>query len=157
MPQPTTYHSSPRPNHSGVCLRRATTMTANLPVDSVWNQKTRRLCCLLSRCPLVISSCQLVAASPLVALSWLHQLVVTLPLIIRLLCHPLVLLSRQLVVASPLLVLSLLRLLDLSSRQLAIALPLDMPPSCRLVAPPHVPTCRNCFSDMTNIASKKGR
>ena len=145
VPQPTTYHSSPAPNRSGFCSRQATTMTATMPVDSVWNRKTRRVCHLSTRCPLVISSCQLVATSPIVVLSWSDQLVVALPLIILLLCHPLVLLSCQLVVASPLLVLSLLRPLDLSSRQLVVALPLGMPPSCRLVAPPYVPTCRSCF------------
>ena len=145
VPQPTTYQSSPTPNCSGFCLRQAMTMTATLPVDSVWNRKTRRLGHLSLRCPLVISSCQLVALSPLVVLSWSHRLVVALPLIILSLCHPLALLLRQLVVASPLLVLSLLRPLFLSSRQLVIALPLDMPPSCCPVAPPYVPTCCNCF------------
>ncbi len=143
-------------NRSGFCLRlrQATAMTATLPADSVWNRKTRRVCHLSSRCPLVVSSCQLVAASPLVVLSWSHQLVVALPLVIlSLVCHPLVLLSRQLVVASPLLVLSLLRPL------VPISWSLHCLSTCHpLVVSLHHPMCRHVvvvFSDTKNIASKK--
>jgi len=67
------------------------------------------LCRLSSRRPSVVSSCQLVVASPLFILS---------------LRRPLVDLSRQLVVASPLAVLSLRRPLVVLSRQLVVALPL---------------------------------
>ena len=67
------------------------------------------MCRLLSRRLSVVSSCQLVVASPLVVLS---------------LRRPLVILSRQLVVASPLAVLSLRRPLVVLSRQLVVALPL---------------------------------
>ena len=68
-------------------------------------QKTTRLCHLLSRRPLVTSSCQLVVASPFVVLS---------------LCRPLVILSRKLVVALPLTVLSLRHPLVLSLCQLFV-------------------------------------
>ena len=74
-------------NCSGLCLIQAMTMTATMPVNSVWVRKTTRLCCLLLRRPLVVSSCQLVVASPLIILSLLL---------------PLVALSCQLVVALPL-------------------------------------------------------
>ena len=106
-------------------------MAATLPIDSVWSRKTTRLCRHSSRRPLVVSSCQLVFASPLVVLS---------------MRCPLVVLSRQLVVA----LLSTCRTsllshrlssssrcapchpLILSSRRLVVASPLDAPPSHRL-------------------------
>ena len=71
-----------------------------------------RLCCLSSRRPGVILSCQLVVAIPLVVLS---------------LRHPLIILSRQLVVASPLVNLSLCCPLVVLSRQLLHCL---LPSSC---------------------------
>jgi hypothetical protein len=79
-----------------------------------------------SRCaaPLVISSRQLVVASPLLVL---------------LLCRPPVVLPHQLGLASPLVFLLLRRPLVLSSRWLVVALPLDAPPTCLLVAPPYHP------------------
>jgi hypothetical protein len=52
------------------------TIAATLPVDSVWTRKTTSLCHLLSSHPSVISSCQLVVALPLVALSLCRPLLV---------------------------------------------------------------------------------
>ena len=102
-------------------------MAATLPVNSVWTRKTTRLCCLSSRRPLVVSSCQLVVASPLVVLS-LHR--------------PLVILTRQLVVALPLAVFLLRRPFVLSSRRLVVVSPLDAPPSRPLV----ISSCRLLLS-----------
>jgi hypothetical protein len=65
-------------------------MAATSPVYSIWTRKSTKLCRLLSHRPQVISSSQLVDASPLVVLS---------------LCRPLVILLRQLVVASSLAIL----------------------------------------------------
>ena len=83
-------------------------MAATLPIASVWTPTSMRLCCLSSRRPGVVSSCQLVVASPLVVPSLRRplvvlsrQLVVALPLAVLSLRHPLVNLSHQLVVASP--------------------------------------------------------
>ena len=50
-------------------LNTSMTMAATLPAYSVWTRKTTRLCPLLSCCPRVVSSYQLVVASPLVVLS----------------------------------------------------------------------------------------
>ena len=99
-------------------------MAATLPIASVWTPTSTRLCCLMSRHPLVISSCQLVITLPLVIPS-LHpplvillcQLVVTSPLAVLSLHRPLVVLLRQLVVALPLAILSLYHSLINSSRQ----------------------------------------
>jgi hypothetical protein len=139
----TACDSTPTQNRSGFHLIRATTMTATLPVNSVWTRKTKRLCRLLSRHPpLVASSCQLVVASPLVVLSLCyplvvlsHQLVVALPLAIVSLRHPLVLLLCQLVVTLPILILLLCHPLVLSSRRLVVVSPVDAAPSrCLIVS-----------------------
>ncbi len=53
-------------------------MAATSPVNSVWTGKSTRLCCLSSRRPDVLLSCQLVVASPLVVLSLHCPLVVLL-------------------------------------------------------------------------------
>ncbi len=103
---------------------------------------------LLSRHPLVILSCQLVVAEPLVILSLCrhlvnlsHQLVVASPLLILSLLCPLVILSRQLVVTFPLAVLLLRHPLVNSLHQLVVASPLlvlslrPVPPSHPLVGP----------------------
>jgi len=84
-------------------------MAVTLPIDFVWSRTTTRLCHLSSRRPGVVSSCQLVVASPLVVPS---------------LRRPLVVLSRQLVVALPLTVLSSRCPLVVLSHQLVVALPL---------------------------------
>jgi hypothetical protein len=124
-------------------------MAATSPIDSVWSLKATRLCHLSSRRPGVVSSCQLVVASPLVGSSLCHplivlscQLVVALPLAILSLCCPLVVVLRQLVVALPLAVLSLRHPLVNSSRQLlVVASPLlilslrPALPSSLLIAP----------------------
>jgi hypothetical protein len=68
-----------------------------------------------------------------------HQLVVASPLLVLSLCRPPVILSHQLVLASPLAVLSLRRPLVLSSCRLVVASPLDAPPTCPLVVPPSHP------------------
>ncbi len=92
-------------------------------------------CCTswLPQCLLLSSPC----AAPLVIS--LRQLVVALPLLVFLLCHPPIVSSHQLVLASPLVVLLLHRPLVLSSRRLVFAPPLDAPPTCPLVAPPSHP------------------
>ncbi len=94
-------------------------MAATLPINSVWTRKTTRLCCLSSRRPGVVLSCQLVVASPLVVLS--------LP-------RPLIVLSRQLVVASPLTILSLHCPLVVLSCQQVVA-QLVAPACCPITSP----------------------
>ena len=135
----TTY---PTNNYSGLCSIRAMTMAASMPVDSVWTQKTKRLCC-------VFLLCQLVVALPLVILLLRHPLVIlsrrlvaALPLeappscrLAVLSCHPLIVSLRQLVVTTSLVVLSFCRPLVLSSCWLVVALPLFVPPSSPLVVP----------------------
>jgi hypothetical protein len=64
--------SSPTHNRAGLHWTQAITMAATLPIDSDWSRRTMRLCCHSSCRPLVVFSCQLVAASPLVVLS-LHR------------------------------------------------------------------------------------
>ena len=135
----TTY---PTNNYSGLCSIQAMTMAASMPVDSVWTQKTKRLCCvfllcqlvvalplviLLLRHPLVVLSRRLVAASPLEAPPSCRLAV--------LLCHPLIVSWRQLVVTTSLIVLSFCCPLVLSSCWLVVALPLFVPPSSPLVVP----------------------
>jgi len=51
---------------------------ANQPINSVWSRKTTKLCHLSSHSPRVISSCQLVFASPVVVLSLPRPLAVLL-------------------------------------------------------------------------------
>ncbi len=58
----TTCDSSQTKKKSVFCSILVKTMVTTLPVDSVWTRKTMRLCRLLSRRPLVTSSCQLVVA-----------------------------------------------------------------------------------------------
>ena len=111
-----------------------------------------RLCRLLSHRPHVVSSCQLVVASPLVILSLCHLSLSCLPVgccivscrpLVALPSCPLVLLSRRLVATSPLLVLLLLhRPLTLSLCRLVVASPLGTPPSRHLV----VSLCRLLLS-----------
>ncbi len=125
-------------------------MAATSPITSVWTptSTSKRLCCLSSCHPGVVSSCQLVVAPslvvpslccPLVILS--RQLVVASPLPVFPLCHPLIVFLRQLVVALPLAVLSLRHPLVNSSSQLVAASPLlvlsvrPTPPSRPLVTP----------------------
>ena len=112
-------------------LNTSMTMAATSPVDSAWTQKTMRFCCLLSRRPGVVLSCQLVVASPLAVLSLCRPLVVLLrqqvvapPLVILSLCCPLVVLLCQLVVALPLVVLSLCLPLINLLHQLVVTSPL---------------------------------
>jgi hypothetical protein len=112
-------------------LNTSITMAATSPVDSVWTQKTTRLCRLSSRRPSVVLACQLVVTSPLVVLSLRrplvvlsHQLVVASPLAILSLRCPLIVLLHQLVVALPLAVLLLHHPLVNSLRQLVVASPL---------------------------------
>jgi hypothetical protein len=123
--------ASPDPGFRSI---RATTMTATLPVNSVWTRKITRLYRLSSLRPLVVLS---------------RQLFVPLPLAVISLGRPLVHSSCQLVVTSPLLVLPLCRPLVLSSRRLVVALPLDAPPSRCLV----VSLCRLSLSRRTSWLS----
>jgi len=90
--------------------RKNSCCTANLPFDSVWTGS-----CLSLHRPLIVLSCQLVGALPLVILS---------------LCHPPVVLSRQLIVTLFLAVLLLRHPLILSSLSPP---PLVAPPSCPLI------------------------
>ena len=120
--------SSPTHNRSNLRSIQAITMAATSPIDSVWSQTTTRLCRLFSHRPGVVSSCQLIVASPLVVPSLrrslvvlLHQLVVASPLAVLSLRCPLVVLSRQLVVALPLVILSMRHPLVNSSCQLVAA------------------------------------
>ena len=77
--QLTTYDSSPKPNRSGLLSTRAMTMAATSLVDSTWNQKTTKLCCLSSsRCASwlshrLLSSSHCAALSSSCRASWLSH------------------------------------------------------------------------------------
>ena len=99
-------------------LNTSMTVATTLPVDSVWTRKTTRLCRLLSHRPGVVLSC---------------QLVVTLPLVVLSLSHPLIILSCQLVVAS--IVLPSRCLVAPAVCRIASHRSLIVTPSCRLITP----------------------
>jgi hypothetical protein len=107
------------------------TMAATSPAESVWTQKTMRLCRLSSRRHGAVLSCQLVVPSPLVVLSLRHPLVVLSELVVAFASrHPLIALpSHRLVLPAGCRLASRRPLVAPPSRQLIM-------PACCRVAPP---------------------